>query len=91
MLAVLAYRTAASLAGMLPASLLDVLASLLARLAFAARVPARAALESNLARVLPELGPDGRRSCARASFENFALAFARFMRCLLYTSPSPRD
>lgn len=80
MLAVLAYRTAAFLAGVLPARLADALASALARLAFSARVPARAVLERNLARVLPAAGARERRDCARTGFESFALAFARFLR-----------
>lgn len=80
MLAVLAYRTAAFLAGVLPARLADALASALARLAFSARVPARAVLECNLARVLPAIAVGARRDCARAGFETFARAFARFLR-----------
>ncbi len=80
MLAVLAYRTAAVVAGTLPANIADRLASALARAAFALRVPAREALEANLARVLPALSPVDRRATARAAFGSFALAFARFLR-----------
>jgi KDO2-lipid IV(A) lauroyltransferase len=80
MLAVLAYRAAAAGAGVLPAPVADALASALARLSFAARVPARAALEENLGRVLPGLDPHDRRSCAREAFVSFALAFTRFLR-----------
>ncbi len=80
MLAVLAYRTAAAVACVLPAALTDALASALARLAFHARVPARATLERNLERVLPAADNRARVACARSSFVAFALAFARFLR-----------
>ena len=80
MLAVLAYRAAAAGAGVLPAPVADALAAALARLSFAARVPARAALEDNLRRVLPALAPGDRRDCARGAFVSFALAFTRFLR-----------
>jgi lauroyl/myristoyl acyltransferase len=80
MLAVLAYRAAAAVAGVLPAPVADALATAVARLSFAARVPARAALEDNLRRVLPALAPGDRRDCARGAFVSFALAFTRFLR-----------
>jgi lauroyl/myristoyl acyltransferase len=80
MLAVLAYRAAAAGAGVLPAPVADTLATTLARLSFAARVPARVALEENLRRVLPALAPRERRACARGAFVSFALAFTRFLR-----------
>jgi lauroyl/myristoyl acyltransferase len=80
MLAVLAYRAAAAGAGVLPAPVADALAAAIARLSFAARVPARVALEDNLRRVLPALAPGDRRDCARSAFVSFALAFTRFLR-----------
>ncbi len=80
MLAVLAYRAAAAGAGVLPAPVADALAAALARLSFAARVPARAALEENLGRLLPALEPGQRRRLARGGFVHFALAFTRFLR-----------
>jgi KDO2-lipid IV(A) lauroyltransferase len=80
MLAVLAYRTAALLAGVLPAGAVAALARGLARVAFLLRVPARRALERNLASVQPEVPARGRRARARQAFESFALAFARFLR-----------
>jgi len=86
MLAVLAYRTANALARVLPAPIADPLAVVLARMAFALRLPARRALEGNLARLLPGIPPAETRRRARASFENFSLAFARFLR---RTAPVP--
>jgi len=80
MLAVLAYRAADVVAGVLPASVADALASLLARVAWLLRPPARRALESNLERLLPALTPGRRRVLARQSFVSFARGFARFLR-----------
>jgi KDO2-lipid IV(A) lauroyltransferase len=80
MLAVLGTRIAAALARVLPAPLADGLAVVLARLAYLCRVPARAALETNLARLLPGTPPAERRSCARRAFESFGRAFAGFLR-----------
>ncbi len=80
MLAVLAYRTAAVLAGVLPVPLAEALARGIARLAWAARVPARAALEQNLALLQPAATARQRQACAGAAFEHFALAFTRFLR-----------
>ena len=80
MLAVLGYRTAAALARVLPAPLADGLAVALARLAFHCRVPARAALEANLARLLPGLPPRERRRNTRRAFESFARSFTSFLR-----------
>ena len=80
MLAVLAYRVAAAVAGVLPAPVADALAAFLARLSFAARVPARAALEENLRCVLPAMSARERRERARGAFVSFAVAFARFLR-----------
>ena len=89
MLAVLAYRAAAAGAGVLPAPVADALATTLARLSFAANVPARIALEENLRRVLPALAPRARRACARGAFVSFALAFTRFLRRRRVDAPLP--
>ncbi len=80
MFAVLGYRTAAVLARVLPAPVADGLATVLARLAFELRLPARLALEANLARLLPGVGPAARRRHARAAFASFARSFAAFLR-----------
>ncbi len=80
MLAVLAYRAAAAGAEVLPVPVADALAAGIARATFAARVPARRALEANLARVLPEMAPRRRRAVARQAFVSFALSFTRFLR-----------
>jgi lauroyl/myristoyl acyltransferase len=80
MLAVLGYRIAAVLARVLPAHLADGLAVAFARLAFHCRVPARAALEGNLARLLPGLPARRVRRHARRAFESFARSFAAFLR-----------
>jgi KDO2-lipid IV(A) lauroyltransferase len=80
MLAVVAYRAASIAASVLPAPASDRLARTLAGLAFLARVPARRALERNLAVALPEAGARERARCARAGFDCFALGFARFLR-----------
>ena len=89
MLAVLAYRAAAAGAGVLPAPVADALATSLARLSFAVRVPARGAQEANLRRVLPGLAPCERRACARGAFVSFALAFTRFLRRGRVDAPLP--
>jgi len=80
MLAFLGYLTADLAIRLLPARLADRLAVALARLVFAARPPARASLEANLARLLPDLSDAGRRGTARAAFEQFALSIADFLR-----------
>lgn len=80
MFAVLGYRTAAVLARVLPAPVADGLATVLARVAFEWRVPARTALEANLARLLPALPAAERRRHARAAFASFARCFAAFLR-----------
>src|SRR5438046_1611862 len=82
MLGVVAYRTAAAAASVLPARAADRLAVGLARLAFHVRVPARAALEKNLAAALPRSGRLERARWARECFESFALALAGFLRGL---------
>ena len=80
MLTILGYRIAASLASVLPAPLAEALAVALARLAFDCRVPARRALEDNLARLLPRTPEGVRLRHARRAFETFARSFAGFLR-----------
>jgi KDO2-lipid IV(A) lauroyltransferase len=80
MLDVVAYRTAAVAASVLPARVANRIARTIAWLAFHARVPARATLERNLAAALPEADRRERAAWARAGFASFALAFARFLR-----------
>jgi KDO2-lipid IV(A) lauroyltransferase len=80
MLAVLGYRTAARAADVLPAPLADAVAAGIGRIAFAARVPARGALEANLARLVPDSSPAWRRARAREAFVGFAVAFSAFLR-----------
>lgn len=74
------YLTADALVRTLPRGAADRLGAWIARRLFALRVPARAHLERNLARLL---GP-GREAeveaTARAAFENFALSLADFLR-----------
>lgn len=72
------YLAADLVVRMLPARAADRLGVGLARLAFAARVPARARLLENLARLLAP-GTD-LESVAREAFENFALSFTDFLR-----------
>ena len=80
MISWLMYLTADALARTLPRGAADRLGAWIARRLFALRVPARAHLERNLARLL---GP-GREAeveaTARAAFENFALSLADFLR-----------
>ena len=78
--ALLGYRIAAALARVLPAPFADALAVGLARLAFQWPLPARLALEANLARLLPGTPAAVRRRHARRAFEHFALSFAAFLR-----------
>ena len=80
MLTILGYRIAATLASVLPAPLAGALAVALARLAFDCRVPARRALEENLARLLPRTPAALRLRHARGAFESFACSFADFLR-----------
>ncbi|HTR97584.1 MAG TPA: hypothetical protein VMH61_06745 [Candidatus Acidoferrales bacterium] len=80
MLAVLAYRAADVVAGVLPARAADALAVLIARAAYALHLPARRFLEANLSRVLPGLPATRRRALGRAAFVSFARGFARFLR-----------
>jgi Kdo2-lipid IVA lauroyltransferase/acyltransferase len=78
MLTWLGYLVADLLVRLLPARAADRLGVALARLAFAARVPARARLLENLSRLL---GPGADvESVGREAFENFALSFADFLR-----------
>ncbi len=79
MFTVLGFRLAALLARLLPNPLSEGLAVATARLAFDCRVPARAALEANLARLLPSLPRARRARLARRAFENFARSFATFL------------
>jgi lauroyl/myristoyl acyltransferase len=76
------YRVADALARALPARAADAVARLVARLVFALRVPARARLEGNLARLLPRAprGRDRRGAIARTAFERFAVSVAEFLR-----------
>jgi KDO2-lipid IV(A) lauroyltransferase len=80
MLTILGYRIAATMARVLPAPLAEALAVALARLAFDCRVPARRALEENLARLLPRTAAAARRRHARGAFETFGRSFADFLR-----------
>jgi KDO2-lipid IV(A) lauroyltransferase len=80
MLAVLGYFIADHLARVLPAGIADRLALRLAGLAFAIRPPARAALEANLARLMPGATPAARRARAREAFEHFALSLVDILR-----------
>jgi KDO2-lipid IV(A) lauroyltransferase len=80
MLAWLSYSIADGLVRVLPARVADRLGIGIARLAFAARLPARARLEENLARLLGRTPPPGVEAVAREAFENFALTFTDFLR-----------
>ena len=80
MLAVLGYLIADRLARILPIRLADRLGLLLAGLVFAARPRARAALEANLARLMPEAPPAARHARAREAFDHFALSLLDFLR-----------
>lgn len=80
MLSWLLYLLAEVLARGLSPALTDRIGAWTARLVFALRVPARAHLERNLARLL---GPGHEAEIvptARAAFENFALSLADFLR-----------
>lgn len=80
MLTHLGYRIAVALALVLPGPLAEGLATLVARVAFACRVPARSVLEANLERLLPGTGAGRRRRLARGAFESFARSLAGFLR-----------
>jgi KDO2-lipid IV(A) lauroyltransferase len=80
MLAVLGYLISDVLVRVLPARIADRLALALAGLAFVARLPARAALEANLARLMPDAPMAARRARAREGFEHFALSLLDFLR-----------
>ncbi|MBI1797014.1 MAG: hypothetical protein HYR74_08180, partial [Candidatus Eisenbacteria bacterium] len=80
MLATLGYLTVDLAVRLLPARPLDACATIVARLLFALRVPARARIEDNLARLRPGLDPAARRALARRAFEHFALSLLDFMR-----------
>jgi KDO2-lipid IV(A) lauroyltransferase len=80
MLSVLGYLLADLAARVLPLGLADRLARALARLAFAAGVPARAALEGNLSRLMPDAPAPHRRRLARQAFDHFALSLLDFLR-----------
>ena len=79
MLALFGYLTADLIVRALPEPLANALARALARLVFAAGVPARGRLESNLAR-LRSGAPSRVRELAHQSFEEFALGVADFLR-----------
>src|SRR5438128_775325 len=76
MIATAAYRMAEFLVRRLPRRLITRLAVSTARFAFALRVPARRALETNLAALAP--GVAASRGVARECFEHFARAFVEF-------------
>jgi len=80
MLAVLGYLIADRLVRVLPIGIADRLAVALARLVFAARPPARAALEANLARLMPGAPLAARRATTREAFDHFALSLLDFLR-----------
>lgn len=77
MMSAAAYRVAEILERFLPRSWTLALAVLLARLAFLAHVPARAALERNLAAL--STPPAAARRAARRAFEQFARGFVEFL------------
>jgi KDO2-lipid IV(A) lauroyltransferase len=77
MISASAYRMAEWLERRLPRVWTERLAVLLARGAFAAHVPARRALERNLAAVMPERSRIP--AAARHAFEQFARAFVEFL------------
>ena len=80
MLAILGYLAADLAVRVLPATAADRLARGMAHVVFAARPPARRALESNLARLMPAASARERRATARRAFEHFALSFLDFLR-----------
>ena len=74
------YLAADLVVRLLPVRAADRLAVWIARLAFALRVPARARLEENLARLLGrDPGPEVEAMAVEA-FDNFALSFTDFLR-----------
>ncbi|MGH7741853.1 MAG: lysophospholipid acyltransferase family protein [Candidatus Eiseniibacteriota bacterium] len=77
MISAAAYRTAEWLERRLPHGWTVPLAVAMARLAFAIRVPARRALERNLAAAIPEGEPIA--AAARRAFEPVARAFVEFL------------
>src|SRR5258705_12201583 len=79
MIAALAYAAADTLVRALPERWSDHAARAVARVAHAARVPARRALETNLARLHP-LDRQGLEGRSRQTFEQFALAVTDFLR-----------
>jgi KDO2-lipid IV(A) lauroyltransferase len=80
MLTWLLYLAADLIVRTLPARAADRLGVGIARLAFSLRVPARARLEENLARLLErEPGPP-LEAIAREAFDNFARSFTDFLR-----------
>lgn len=80
MLSWLSYAIADLLVRLLPARTAERLGVGLARLAFAARLPARARLEQNLARLLDRPADREVQALAREAFDNFALSFVDFLR-----------
>jgi len=74
------YWIADLLVRWLPARASRGLAVGLARVTFALRPPARAALEANLERLSPERTAAGRRRLARDAFEHFAVSLVEFLR-----------
>jgi KDO2-lipid IV(A) lauroyltransferase len=77
MISAAAYRVAEWLERRLPRAWAVRLAVWLARAAYLAHVPARSALERNLALAMPEPGEAG--AAARRAFEQFARAFVEFL------------
>ena len=80
MLTWLMYVAADLIVRSLPARAADGLGVGIARLAFALRVPARARLEENLARLLEREPGPALEAMAREAFDNFALSFTGFLR-----------
>lgn len=80
MISWLFYQLADVLVRVLPARVADRLGIGLARLAFAAHLPARAHLVRNLARLLGRSPDPGLEAVAREAFDNFALTFTDFLR-----------
>jgi len=85
-LALTPYLAADLSARLLPRAWVQMLARLLARLAFELRVPARRTLETNLRRLVSDASPAIAeepsayvRRAARGAFERFALAFVDFL------------
>jgi len=76
----LMYLAADLIVRLLPARAADGLAMGIARLAFALRVPARARLEENLARLLEREPDPALEAVAREAFDNFARSFTDFLR-----------